>query len=120
MIRAIGELEKTARRAVIDFGSRVTLRKKSSGSYDVDTGVKTMSDVDQFARVAFTRDDTNEQPSLTASQSRRAYVVPDLCGTVVETNDVIVGAGADLKVTRIHDVFVGSDGGLLYVCTLQG
>lgn len=120
MTSVLTELEKTAHRTVTDFGKRVTLRKKSTGSYDVDTGVKTMSNVDVLARVAFTRDDLSEQQSLTTAQTRRAYVVPEDCSVVVETNDVIVGAGDDMKITRIHEVFTGATGGLLYVCTLQG
>jgi hypothetical protein len=120
MTSARTELAKSARSLIRDFGQCVTLRKMSTGSYDVDTGIRTVTTADHQARVAFTRDDYSEQSGLTTTQSRRAYVTVGDCSVSVETSDVIVGVGDNMKITKIHETFVGIDGGLLYVCTLQG
>jgi hypothetical protein len=113
------ELARTARTTVREYGEKMTLRRSSSGSYDVDTGENTITHTEYCARVAFARENRDETSNLTRSEQRRAYVALDDCQTI-DTNDVIVGAGSSMKVSQIHGVFYGDDGGLLCVCTLQG
>lgn len=113
------ELAGTVRSIIRDFGERLTLVRSSVGNYDVDTGVRSFTTTEYCVRVAFVRDDKDETADLTRSESRRAYVAPVDCSTI-ETNDVIVGAGSRMKVSRIHEALVGRSGGVVYVCTLQG
>lgn len=113
------ELANSARAIIRDFGERYTLRRSSVGNYDVDTGVRTFTTTEHCVRVAFVRDDKNESDDLTRAESRRAYIAPEDCATI-QTNDVIIGAGDDMKISRIHEALIGRDGGLVYVCTLQG
>lgn len=120
MTSARTELGKTARNLVREFGQPVVVRKMSVGSYDVDTGVRTVTTSDHRAVVAFTRDSYSDLTSLTGTQSRRAYVVMSDCSVSLETSDVVVGVDPDMKIMQIHETFVGTDGALLYVCTLQG
>lgn len=113
------ELAKTARSTIRDFGEKMTLRRFSAGSYDVDTGENSLTHTDYCVRVVFVRENRDETSSLTRSEQRRAYVALDECQTI-DTNDVIIGAGSTMKVSQIHDVLYGTDEGLLCVCTLQG
>lgn len=113
------ELSNTARNMIRDFGERLTLRRSSIGIYDVDTGVRTFSTTEHCVRVVFVRDSKDETRDLARSESRRAYIAPVDCSTI-ETSDVIAGAGGDMKISHIHDVLMGRDGGVVYVCTLQG
>jgi hypothetical protein len=113
------ELAKTARATIRDSGEKMVLRRFSSGSYNVDTGENTMTHTDYCARIAFARESRDETGSLIRTEQRRAYVALDDCQSI-DTNDLIVGAGSSMKVSQIHDVFYGTDGGLLCICTLQG
>lgn len=113
------ELAKTVRSTIREFGQSLTLLRSSVGNYDVDTGVRTFTTIEYCVRVAFVRDDKDESSDLTRSESRRAYIAPVDCSTI-ETNDVIVGAGTRMKISRIHEALVGRSGGVVYVCTLQG
>lgn len=113
------ELANTARAIIRDFGERLTLLRKSTGNYDVDTGVRSFTTTEYCVRVAFVRDDKDESADLTRSESRRAYIAPVDCSTI-ETNDVITGVGGNMKVSRIHEALIGRGGGVVYVCTLQG
>lgn len=113
------ELAKTARFIINEYGENLQIRRSSVGNYDVDTGVRSFTtDVYQI-RVVFVRDEKDESQDLTRTESRRAYIAPVDCQTI-ETSDVIIGVNSDMKISRIHEVFSGIDGGPIYVCTVQG
>lgn len=119
MTNVRAELTATSRKLVRDFGERMTLRKVVSSAYDVDSGSRSTSTRDYLIYVAFVREQRSEEFSLTRSEHRRAYIAPHDCISL-DTSDEIIGAGSKMKISVIHGVLEGVDGGVIYICTVQG